>query len=608
MWAIHVLPEPVRPSAATRDVARRLQSELEAPGLRPNHLSAEQLGLVAIRELEQGRLQDAVLWLSMASYRYHQQLMSAVEHGIAGERSLPPNVNRRAFTDLVFAEIKIYRDFGFGREIAALDARLYGRGSRETALAQQFSALGKTSEIEQEALRDAMSELRASAAASAPSDYPELVEAFRLRLEADFRADPKDGFPAITLAHTPIDGLQKEAVLLAPTYFHPATARFVAEDFPLERANMITALGDSRSKTRANAAAALALAPSEESREAIEAQQASETDPQVKLVLAYALVHHGLTSNVDALTQALTTCWAPACTLPVMLAEWLPDASKRDLDQALLARIVAGKQYEPDAHLFAALTLGEVQRSVPLTPATVEALIVAGRRRADAEEWAAEVAWRVLRDATALSHEDVVARLRTALVRMTGPDASSPGPLLARLASVGTRADLPLLARALALFGQPWRPEAQLAVEAAAQIPGPEADAKLIGWFNSFAAGQTPIAIAILGRPSRPPGELERAAATAGARTRMVIKALTNAPDAEATVLGYLRDGTPTEKLAAAEVAGLTNQVSARAALLELLQFQDLHYYPNDALVRHQAIVSLLRIAIFNSAKPSGGR
>ena len=416
------------------------------------------------------------------------------------------------------------------------------------------------------------------------------MTSFRLRLRHDFGLSPKDGSPAFYLARTPLPALQSEAVLAATEFFNPGLATGVAEAFPLERASVVANLGAERPQTRANAAAILALAPAEETRAALEARQSVETNPQVKLVLAYALVHHGVTSNVAALTAALESCQGPVCTLPVMLAQWLPTEVKADLNQAVLARIVAGTSYEPKAHLFAAAVLRDLGRAKPLDPPTVEALIVAGRRKTPEEAKTASVACEAVRNATALSREDVLARLEPGPNVSLAPDYVSPGPMLARLGNVATADDLPLLGRMMARFGNQSGPEGELIIEAVLRVPGEKADAKLMSWLHQYPNAQMLITIGLVGRPSVSRPALGRLAAESGAAANIVFKALTHAPDAEATLLGYLESGTLSEKLSAAEVAGLTGQVSARDGLRRLLTFSDARYYPNDAVIRHIAM------------------
>lgn len=603
-WAKHVHAARVELNASPGNVSRLTSEELARYWLPVYHQPAEQLALVALNEIEHGHPQDALLWLALASYRYHQEAAQALRAGVAGADALPAGVRVAAYARLVEQEVERYSGFQFRSEIDLLNARLYGHGETEKALQEQMAALGKTSEIDRESLRDALHEIQPNAAVSAPSLYPELADSFRRRLRADCQLDAKDGVPAMMLAQIPIQSLQQEAVLASPNYFQPGLARAVAEAFPAARAGVVANLGAGRPQARANAAAILALAPSEETRAALEARQAVEPDPRVRLVLAYALVHHGVASNLQALATALAGCRGPDCTLPVMLAEWLPTGSVGELDQTVLARLVAGTQYEPLAHAFAAAALRELQRTKPLDPATVEALVTAGRRKSIQEQRTVAVVYQTLRDAAALSREDVIARLTINSGASAGPDVLMPGPMLARLVTTATAADLPLLGRIMARVGEPWTPEADLILEAVAGIPGSEADAKLVNWFNQYPEAQAQIANILFNRTSVPRAQLERLAVRGTAPARMIIKVREKARDAEATVLAYLVNGSPFEKAMAAEIAGVTAQVSAQGALFQLLRFRDDRYYPNDAVVRHVAMVALLRIALRTTATP----
>src|SRR6185369_12318109 len=178
-----------------------------------------------------------------------------VIRGRAGFRDLPINVRVKAYAELVHAEIERYSSFGFERELAVLDGRVYGRGEAEKALQEQLTALGKTTPIERESLRDALWELRPSMAAVEASRYPQLVAAFHRRLVSEFRADADDEHPAIYLARTPIAALQADAVQVTSSYFEPMVCASLAEAFPALRPAMVAALASPRPQTRANAAA-----------------------------------------------------------------------------------------------------------------------------------------------------------------------------------------------------------------------------------------------------------------------------------------------------------------------------------------------------------------
>jgi len=602
-WAMHVRPAEVAPDARVDEVARRLEGELGRRGLADDHLPAEQLALVAVAEIEQGHTADGALWLSMASYRYHEEAISAADRAMAGTATLPAGVKMSSYVELVKAEIQRYARFNFWHEIDVLSGRVYGHGEMEAALQQQMAALGKTTEIDRELLRDTMWQLHpGSPTAAVATRYPALVASFRQRLQRDARLDLKDSNPIFYLARTPLSDLKDDAVLASVGFFHPGVATGLAEAFPMERAAVVAQLGATRPEVRANAAAVLALAPSEETRAELEKRQAEETDPNVKLVLAYALVHHGVTSNAAPIASALAACKGRACTLPVMLTQWLPSEVKTDVDQAALARLVAAPGVEPLARLFAAAALRDLQHHKPLEMPTVEALITAGRRRAPEEEKIVNVALQAMREATALSREDVLARLDIAA---GGPDTVAPAPMLARLTRLATAEDLWLLGRMMARFGGGHGPERELIVEAALRIPGAEADAKLMAWFREYPALQQEIAVGLVARPGVPRPQLAALVAQGGAGPNLIFKFLTKSPDAEAALLGYLQSGSLVDKLAAAEIAGYTGKASAREPLRRLLAFRDARYYPNDAVIRHVAMASLVRLALTATAKPA---
>ena len=120
-WAMHVRSLPVEAGEPAEDVAARLQAEMAQPVLAPNHLAPEQIALVALQEIERDHQVDAALWLSMASYRYHQEALVATSTGTPGERTLPPNVRRSAYLKLVETEVERFVSMGFQHEVAVLE-------------------------------------------------------------------------------------------------------------------------------------------------------------------------------------------------------------------------------------------------------------------------------------------------------------------------------------------------------------------------------------------------------------------------------------------------------------------------------------------------------
>jgi hypothetical protein len=604
---MHVRSRPVQPDARIEDIAGRLLAEMVQPVLPPDHLPPEQLALVALQEIERDRQVDAALWLSMASYRYHQEALVAIVDGFGGERNLPPNVRRSAYTKLVETEVDRFVNMGFQHEVGVLEARAYGRSETERALQQQLTTLGKTTELERESLRDALWQLQpAPAAVTSASRYPDLVDAFRKRLVRDAQRTKGDQNPAVYLARTPISALQADAVKVAVGFFDPAVCAALAGGFPALRPAVLSDLSASRPQTRSNAAATLGLAPSAETRGALEARLAVETDPAVKLVIAYALAHHGVSEQTVAVTSALQSCENKDCTLPVMLALWLPESSRQEIDPAAVARIARGNEFEPRAHLFAAVLLRALGRMKPLDEAAVEALIVAARRREHHDDkQVAEPAYAAIGESNVLTRAAVLARIGPQPGVSPGPDQLHPGPLLARLARVAEAEDLPLLGRLMVRFGDAAGPEAGAIVEAAFHVSGEAARVRLLGWLDRYPEVRVPIVVGLTAKSSGPSADLDAIVARADARTVLLWKALRKSPDLTPTLLGYLRDGAPQDKWAAAQLAGLFRSVEAQPDLRQLLRFRDNRYYPNDAVIRHAAMASLVQVALARTAKPT---
>jgi hypothetical protein len=234
----------------------------------------------------------------------------------------------------------------------------------------------------------------------------------------------------------------------------------------------------------------------------------------------------------------------------------------------------------------------------------VDALVIAARRSdGDFDSKVVLPAFEAIADAAVLSRDDVVRRIepRGAETPASRQDALFPGPLLARLAKVAVAEDLPLLERQMRRFGDLDRPERQFIVEAALHISDEAANSYLVSWFNRYKSERMHIGVGLAMRPSLPRDQLERLVARADARTQLAVKGILRAPDMQAMLLGFLRDGTVVDKLAASELAGLTGQSQGRAELRALLAFRDARYYPNDAVVRHVAMASLIRLALARS-------
>jgi hypothetical protein len=599
-WAMHVRPARVDHATDPRAVTARVAQELAQPELRQGHVAPEQIALIAVGELQARRFADAGLLLSIASYRYYQEAQLAGSAGGAGFATLPLGVRRDTYEKLVIAEIRGFGGLGFIDELEVIQARMRDRGAVETVLQEELTGLGKTSPIDRESLRDVLAELRPNTVPAAEATrYPELVDAFRRRLLDDSRRRRADRSPGFYLALTPVGALQADAVNAAISPFEPGICQGVALGFPALRPAMIAALDHKRPEVRANAAAILALAPSDETRPLLEAHLGAESDARVKLALAFALVRHGVPEHLTTLTAAAASCAPSTCALPASLIQWLPPSARPDLDQATFVRIVADTRMDKRARRFAAAVLKDIGREKPLDPASVEALIVAGRQKED--ERLFETVLEAIEEAPGLSRATVVARLTPQSEAAQYQDVLYPAPLLARLAKVSTADDLALLKRLMERFGSAATVEAHYVVEATLRVPGQPAADVLGNWFTRYVGLRPHIAFGLARRQGFPRDRLERLAERSDARTRIIVKMSLHAPDAQATLLAYLVNGTPEQQFQAASLAAFASPAGLGPPLRNLLTFHDGRYYPSDALLRHAAMASLVRLALIAS-------
>ena len=180
-----------------------------------------------------------------------------------------------------------------------------------------------------------------------------------------------------------MSALQADAVFASVSHFEPGVCKGVALAFPGPRKAMVAALDHKRPEVRANAAATLGMAPSDETRPLLEARIGTESDPRVKLALAFALIRHGVAEHLTTLTAAAAACTSSTCALPVSLIQWLPLSARPDLDPAPFARMVADPRMDKRARHFAAAVLHDIGHDKALDPASIEALIVAGHQKED---------------------------------------------------------------------------------------------------------------------------------------------------------------------------------------------------------------------------------
>jgi hypothetical protein len=243
--------------------------------------------------------------------------------------------------------------------------------------------------------------------------------------------------------------------------------------------------------------------------------------------------------------------------------------------------------------------LNDIGHEKELDPASIEALIVAGRQKED--ERLFEAVMSAIEDAPGLSRATVVARLSPQSQASQYQDVLYPAPLLARLAQVSTAEDLTLIKRMMERFGRSGSAEAHYIIEAALHVQGELAADILGNWYISYVGLRPHIALGLARRQGFPRNRLDRLVARGDARTQIIVKTVLHSPDAQSTLLGYLVNGSPEQKFHAASLAAFGAPAGLDQPLRNLLTFHDARYYPSDAFLRHASMASLVRLALIAS-------
>jgi hypothetical protein len=596
-WAMHVKTAAVDGHKTFQQTAEEIRSELERGELVDFHLPAEQIAFAALQSLEAGHRVDAALLLSIASYRYREE----AEH-CRYDHDYSPEALARTSTSAYFRvmqlERELYGHLGFGDELRVLKKWLRGEDAVELDpdLMRRLGELFRAPSVDEETFREVMRQ-RLPTADDARPETPEgaaLAEAFLARLRADEADKRKSVLRAVwAMADTPLPAFQTEALRFALLPMGPRFCSGIADQLGGHRAAVVAMLADSKDATRAVAAIVLGMSPSADQLPALERRWEAERQPLVRLAVAYALARHGRRQHVGDLVAALDNCKRDTCLQAMSLLDWLPRDLLAEVPEDAPASVAGNDGQIWEVRMYAASLLGRMALEHPLGARSRAALFAASHDRHVEMSRAALEA--VARDA-GLSRGEVLGRLAS-----PSPDYR---PLLARLARVATAADLALLARLMPRFAASDGPEAASLVEAASAVPGPEANEQLVAWFDAHPSLHATITLHLLQRRPSSERALDHVLTAGDGRVRLVVRVARRAPDALGALELAMQAPDPDERLYAARLAGTVGDPHASAALWQLVNFRDDRFYPADALVRHEAMAALLRIALATHRPP----
>jgi hypothetical protein len=552
----------------------RAIDELRLADLPERFLPAEQLAIAAVQNLQAGHATDAAVWLSLASYRYHQ----------AWYRILKSPIDR-----LSKRELDVYQELNFEPELNALGQLLRGeemvKWDTRARLAGIFGDDGADSEAIAEAVRRKLV-LRGGLAVELTTAR-KLSQAYLQHLSAKSVQKSSLGSATRALVSTPLAEYSLEALRSGVDRLSPGHCSIVANQLSTDKRAVVALLAAPKSEVRANAAVLLGMTPDPAQITHLEQRLASEQDTVVRLALNYALVRHGQEHRVSDLTRALAQCPTGVCEDAVTLLQWLPNDPKVGLDPELLLRLASDVRQRLFVRLSAIAILGDIGRKKPLSPRMREVLL------ATAQETNPDL----LRYATEALKKDVGFSRELVLAALTKPTPAFV-PLLSRLVRIATVEDLPMLRQLMPNFAAKPGQETDALIEAAARLPGADAEAQLVNWFDAHPSLRRRIAMRLMIRPNLEQATLTHLATATDSDVRLLVSVLGRKPDALALLQEALRASKPQQRLFAAYLAGLVYEPRVMEDLWSLVDFRDAQLYPDDARMRHTALSSLLFIAL----------
>ena len=216
-----------------------------------------------------------------------------------------------------------------------------------------------------------------------------------------------------------------------------------------------------------------------------------------------------------------------------------------------------------------------------------------------------EIAIEAIEEASGLSRATVVARLNRTGSAAQHQDVLFPAPLLARLAKVSIADDLPLLRKMMARFGEHGAIEAHYVVEATCTFRASRRPTSSATGSNRYPPLRSHIGVGLARRDGFPRDRSGSARLARGdARTQIMVKMVQGAADARTCCHGTSSTAAPRTSSPPRRWLLSIGPPALDEPLRNLLTFHDARYYPNDALLRHAAMASLVRALALIASRP----
>ena len=588
-WAIHIKPPVLVPDISVTNYEKTLIKELQAPRIAAGYTPGEQIAVFAIEAVEANHGFDAAVLLAIASYRFAEQALFAVEQA---DRDVPRNVNMNVYRDLVKTEFKLYFDMHFDDEIEYLSSVLNHDEKRAEMIEQQrWELMGADASKQEHLYRKLLETIQSSYRAPVERlQYPALAEAFRERLIADVQTDSLlSDTASFYLAETPLFSFQLSALQHPHGYFSPSIARTVSQRLAVYGEVVKGNLAFPDPKVRSNAAVILGLSQDKNYVSLIEAAFQKESDPKARLSMLFALIWLEK-ETVDEVVGNISTCRNESvCEHAITLLHWLPDETKTGVSLDLIQSILSNKENSPLSRSLAALILRDLSKRVVLGPGHIHGLLLATE---DDNKYVSMAATAAVGAMEKLDAKAILAYLS---------GSRGERALFLRWAAIALPEDLPALRRFVGNLNAYSEDEQVALIQAVGAVKGAASKEMLISLYRQRKDHRLLIAMILSERGDARHGELKALAELDDGLGALALKMAVDDSTAADAARRFLKSGHPAERVQTIQLSGHFARADLAGDIYRLGSFSDKHHYPVDALVRFNALSLVLWKAMLSA-------
>lgn len=605
-------------SASTDEVVASLASEFSryhTSGMPSGPLPPEQIALAAIDRLEEGRIRDACLLMSAASYRYHQAGERAFRsgkgaHGDPGEegKSLasPELLPGGAAAEWRLEERAAYQVCDFDEALKICRGLLDGSAQAERIVRLTLELTGREKRKGLETLKKRLSgalerENDKQSVGHALHDE-KLAEAYLNSLAADSQESASSFTAFKYLAATPVSTFPLRGLELAIDPFEVHFFNLPRRSLMALHDELIGLLSHPKAATRSNALILLGRIASLHDFALLSHAAKTESDPEVKLSLSFALLKLGDKTQLPILFEAATTRrGAPAKdkdvdsrsarirTHALTLINRLPPALLRELDPKKLTDLFIFSEADLLARVLILAILEKMAAGQTLPARTLGLLF---EMTEFDEDMIREGAGRTLAAVSQLDPPTIILLLNR---YRSEPKRRA---LLHRLARIVRPADLEWLSAHYR--DHQGIAERMAVVGAVGRVSDKAAEDMLFDWLIHTDSPRlhAHIALVLAGRPGLDKNRLGEHLAGRGGPASLDILIGIDHAESRRLLDDFLASENYEFRSLAARLIGNRGMQDYMPALKSLVSYQSQEDYPHDVGVRRAALSSIMKLTM----------